>query len=344
MSKAHIANHFLQASIGGAERQGYTAEALFQEADIAIGKLNQPGQLITEAELTRLIKVVWRNTRDEFMGLSPHVCRNGVFALMADYCLSSITLGAMLERSARFYSAVCEDIDIELEEVDESHDGQVFFRLQLLDSQYDPDHLLQEFLLLMWQRFSCWLVDQQIPITTTTFSYPAPDHVEEYKVLYPGGCRFNQSDCGFYLHTKYLQLPIVKSQSDLELFLKESPAYILHRPGQDESLQAKIRMLLSAYDYTAMPGLEDVSRELHLTPRTIARKLKDEGNSFSRIKETLRREFAIRLLTTEHLSIAEVSERTGFSEAASFCRAFKRWTGRSPAAWGRVRKMNGGIL
>lgn len=338
MSKAHIANHFLQASIGGAERQGYTAEALFQEADIAIGKLNQPGQLITEAELTRLIKVVWRNTRDEFMGFAPHTCRNGVFALMADYCLSSITLGAMLKRSARFYSAVCEDIDIELEEGAGSEDGQVFFRLQLRDSQYDPDHLLQEFLLLMWQRFSCWLADQQIPFAKTVMSYPAPAHDEEYKALFPGGHQFDQHDCGFYMHIKYLQLPIVKSQPDLELFLKESPAFILHRPGQDESLQAKIRTLLSAYDYTAMPGLEGIARELHQTPRTIARKLKDEGNSFRRIKESLRREFAIRLLSTEHLSIAEVSERTGFSEAASFCRAFKRWTGRSPAAWGRVQK------
>jgi AraC-like DNA-binding protein len=84
-----------------------------------------------------------------------------------------------------------------------------------------------------------------------------------------------------------------------------------------------------------MPSLEQVSQQLHMTPRVIGRKLKDEGTAFSKIKQTLRREYAIKLLTTEHLSISEVSERTGFSEAASFCRAFKRWTGRPPSAWAR---------
>lgn len=333
MNKAHIANHYLQACLRGAERQGHQALDLLRAAEIPAEWLNQADRRITEQQLTRLIKAVWRATQDEFMGLSADRCRQGIFALMAEFCLTSETLGAMLRRSARFYTAVSADISMGMRTAEIRDESLVFFQLQLADRRYDPDQLLQEFLLLMWQRFSSWLVDQQIPIAVTAFSYAAPDHVAEYRAMFPGEHLFNQPLSGFYLHSRYLQLPIVRRGVELERFLKESPAYILHRPSQDERLQVRIRGILAQYDYTCMPSLDLLSRTLHLTPRTIARRLKEEGSSFRQIKTALRREHAIRLLTTEHLSIAAVSERMGFSEMAAFCRAFKCWTGKSPTAW-----------
>ncbi|MFT5720490.1 MAG: AraC-like DNA-binding protein [Motiliproteus sp.] len=333
MNKAPISNHYLQACLRGAERQGHSGAALLGRAGIPAEWLNQPAQRITEQQLTRLIKSVWRATRDEFMGLSADRCRQGVFALMAEYSLASETLGAMLRRSARFYSTICPDIVIGMEAADLEEEGLVFFRLQLEVGHDDPDHLLQEFLLLMWQRFSSWLVDQQLPIAITQFNYPAPRHVNEYRAMYPGKLVFERPECGFYLHSRYLSLPLVRTEVELTEFLQQSPAYILHRHSQDDRLQVKIRALLAQHDNTQMLSLEALGRELHLTPRTIARKLKQEGSSVRQIKTALRLEYAIKLLTTEHLSIADVSERMGFSEVAAFCRAFKRWTGRSPTAW-----------
>ncbi|WP_217697014.1 AraC family transcriptional regulator [Marinobacter lutaoensis] len=284
MTKAHILNHYLRATVRGAERLGHPPEALLAQAGIPAQWLRQPDRRITEAQLTRLIQTVWRCTRDEFMGFSTHACHLGTFALMADYCLGSATLGAILRKSARFYRTLCDNLDIGFEPHDPGGDRQVFFRLSLRDSRQDSDHLLQEFLLLMWQRFSCWWVSQRIPFATTRFSYPAP-------------------------------------------------AYILHRPSQDGSLGHRVRALLSAYSYSDMPGLEALARQLHMTPRSIGRKLQEEGTSLRDIKTSLRREHAIRLMSTENLTIAEISERVGFSETASFCRAFKRWTGKSPSHW-----------
>src|SRR5690554_6654877 len=287
MAKAHIANHYLQATIRGAERQGHEGHILLEQAGIPAAWLNTPDQLITEQQLTQLVKSVWRATRDEFLGLSSERCNNGTFALMCDYCLGSATLGAVLRKSAHFYRIICRNLDIALEE----QSKQVFFRLHLKDAGNDTDHLLQEFLILMWERLSCWLVDQQIPFARTQFSYPAP-------------------------------------------------AYILHRPSQDESLRARIQALLARYNYPDMPGLDALGRELHMTPRNIGRKLQDEGTSLRKIKETLRREHATRLMTHESLSISEIAELVGFSETAAFSRAFKRWTGLPPARW-RGSQVNG---
>lgn len=328
--KPHIANHYIQASIRGAERQGFRHEMLLQNAGIPATWLNKPDQPITEEQLTQLVKSVWRATRDEFMGLSVSPSKNGTFALMADYCIGSATLGAVLRKSARFYGITCDNIDIGL---NESSNNIVFFRLNLKDASQDTDHLLQEFLLLMWQRFSCWLVDQQIPFATTQFTYPPPANVGEYRSMYPTELLFEQSVCGFSMHEKYLQLPNIRSEAELAVFLKESPAYILHRPDYDDSLRNRIRALLVTHELQHMPSLEDLAQQLHMTSRSIGRKLQQEGTSLRNIKASLRREYAIKLISTENLTIADISERVGFSETASFCRAFKRWTGKSPSQW-----------
>jgi AraC-like DNA-binding protein len=335
--KPHIANHFLQAAIRSALRLGFEAQPLLDMAGIPPTYLDDPQQLVSNRQLTALTKALWRYSRDEFMGMAPNRCKNGTFALMAEFCLGSKTLGGMLDAIARFYGIVSEDIDIQLLTPEQTDTELCCYRLQLKDNRFDPDYFLQEFLLLMWQRFSSWMVGQQVPFIATDFSYSPPPHGDEYKVMYTGELRFDQPSCGFWFHPKHLQLPIVRSLSELKQFLAESPAYILHRPSQDKRLQTQIRTLLSNVDYRDMPNLEQLSRQLHMTPRNIARKLHDEGTSFSQIKSELRRDYATQLLTTEHLSIAEVSERTGFAETASFCRAFKRWTGMPPSQWNSNR-------
>jgi len=337
MAKAHIANRYLRACVTGAERQGHSVDMLLKAADIPYEWLDKPDRLISEIQITRLMKTVWRATKDEFLGLNPQVCRPGSFALMTEFCLPSVTIGAMLKRSAQVYNIAHDGLDIGLEE-HQTDTGLLFFRLHMRDQHLDKHHLLQEFMILMWQRLICWLVGQQIPFAATCFSYPEPSHFNEYPLLYASECRFSQPVSGFYLHSRYLQIPIMRTESELYSFLKESPAYILQRPSQDDSLKTQIRFMLTRYDYPDMPKLETIAQELHLTPRSTRRKLKEEGETFTRIKAAIRRDYAFKLLTTENLSISEISERVGFSEMAAFCRAFLRWTGKTPSAWRREHK------
>lgn len=336
--KAHIANHYIRASIGGALRQGADPLQLLAEAGIPVDWIDRPEQLITERQLGELIKAVWRFTRDEFMGLSPRVCKRGVFSLMAELAQGARTLGGMLQQSARFYSAVADDLEIGLDLKDAPQSPLVFFRLHLHHQGSDPDHLLQEFILLIWQRFAGWLVGQQVPVASTSFVYPVVEHAREYRVMFLGELLYEQPRCGFSLHPRYLQLPIVRAAAELQTFLQGCPTVILHRPVPDNSLQTRIRGLLQRYDLEQMPDLEEISRQLLMAPRTLRRWLQDEGSSIRQIKEALRRDFALKLLSSEHLSVQEVAEQSGFAEAAAFCHAFKRWTGQSPAQWRKARQ------
>jgi len=89
------------------------------------------------------------------------------------------------------------------------------------------------------------------------------------------------------------------------------------------------RMLDSEVD------VESIARAMHMSDRTLQRRLESEGTQLSDLVSLARRQLAERLLADETISLTEIAARTGFSELATFSRAFKRWTGKPPGQWRR---------
>ena len=83
------------------------------------------------------------------------------------------------------------------------------------------------------------------------------------------------------------------------------------------------------------PTLEQVADAMHLTSRTLIRKLQREHTTYKDVLENLRRDYAERLLRDASLNVADVAEILGYREAANFSRAFRRWYGATPVAWRR---------
>jgi AraC-like DNA-binding protein len=82
-------------------------------------------------------------------------------------------------------------------------------------------------------------------------------------------------------------------------------------------------------------AIADAAARLHMSARTLQRRLEDEGTRFSEVLEGAREQVARRLLADLALPLVEVAYRTGFSDLATFSRAFKRWTGLPPGQWRR---------
>ena len=85
-------------------------------------------------------------------------------------------------------------------------------------------------------------------------------------------------------------------------------------------------------------SFELVSSELNMTTHTLRRRLKDEGNSFQEIKDSIRRDRAMVLLDKPTLVLHDIAAQLGFSEPAAFNRAFKKWTGLTPGQYREASK------
>ena len=93
----------------------------------------------------------------------------------------------------------------------------------------------------------------------------------------------------------------------------------------------RVRSLLSTgsvgYD------LATVAQALHLSPRTLRRRLQDHGATFHAMVSEARRDEATRLLRNSVLTVEQIAGHLGYSDPGNFCRAFKRWTGLTPGSF-----------
>ena len=92
-----------------------------------------------------------------------------------------------------------------------------------------------------------------------------------------------------------------------------------------------------------LPAMDQMAEQLHMSPRTLHRRLIAAGSSYQEILDDVRRRLAIEFLRNTDLTIEEVSERVGFSDASNFRKAFKKWTGTVPAEYRKPVLVKGPI-
>lgn len=107
---------------------------------------------------------------------------------------------------------------------------------------------------------------------------------------------------------------------------------MLSRQDSQRNLINKIQLIL-LQEECSFPSAQEVANELGLSERNMRRVLKELDTSFQSISDDVRRDMAISYLEASNLTQEEIAEKLGFSEASSFYRAFKKWTGNPPTAY-----------
>ena len=128
---------------------------------------------------------------------------------------------------------------------------------------------------------------------------------------------------------EWLSLPVRRDEAALRAFLVEAPASITTLYRRDRALSLRVREHLRAA-LPDQPALPAIARRLLLSPRTLHRRLGDEGTSFRAIKDNLRRDLATDWLTKTARPVSRIGADLGFADAAAFYRAFTAWTGSGP--------------
>lgn len=317
-----ISPYYLAVIIRGAKRLNYDTAALLQAA----GLPEVSSERLPPEKATQLIRSVWQVMDDEFMGFTQQRCKQGVFAIMARQAIQCQTLREALIQGAYFYQTVRNDIGLTFSE----NEDEAVMTFTVKDELLDPDHFIVEFFLLIWHRFSIWLVGQKVPLKYANFKYPSPGHVKEYSLLLPCHCRFNQEENSIVFERSALSLPIKQKERELREFLKNSPADLLSKPMFHSTFTTQVMNYIGESSIESMPLIEQVASYFNMSSRNLRRRLKEENSSYQAIKDTLRKNQAIKLLNNKDLAINQVAREVGFNEPAGFTRAFKQWTGQTP--------------
>lgn len=134
-----------------------------------------------------------------------------------------------------------------------------------------------------------------------------------------------------------LDLPLPRSDPHLFGYLSRRADQLLAALPTSATLADRVRQAIGAALARGEPRLGSVARDMVMSGRTLQRRLTDEGTRFADLVDAARRERAMLLLEDASISCTEIAFLLGYTEAAPFFRAFKRWTGMPPQAY-RTRK------
>jgi AraC-like DNA-binding protein len=144
--------------------------------------------------------------------------------------------------------------------------------------------------------------------------------------------RFSQPVSQLIFDARLLDLPLVMADPAALRLAREQCERELNALGAGESMASRTRRLL-AKEGGGFRSLEEVAKKLHVSSRTLKRKLADEGTAFSKVLDDERRAHALLLLRAPEPTLDEIADRLGYSDLANFTRAFRRWTGQTPGAF-----------
>ncbi len=326
VQKGTISIAFVAGALEGVRARGLAAGPLLVKAGIPPALLDQPQARVSAAAYGTLLRLIAQVLDDEFFGQDSRRMKVGSFAMLCRAVVQCRRLDRALGRTLRFVGLLLDDIHPTLE-----RDGGSL-RLALRERSPDapPRIFAQETLLVFVHRLCCWLVNRRLPIQAAQFRYPEPAHGTEYRILFTPRLHFGQARTALLFDAALGELPVARSEAALKDFLRLAPENLLVQYKDSRGVAMQVRGRLRAAPPADWPDFEAMAESMGMSPSTLRRRLEAEGHSYQGLKDRLRRDMAIALLSGTSQSVMAIAAELGFAEASAFHRAFRKWTGACP--------------
>ncbi|MEX1669923.1 AraC family transcriptional regulator [Zhongshania guokunii] len=326
MRNISVANYFLHAVLRNAAEKGLDPAQLLHEAGISAELLKQQNARIPAVKFGKLQAITMRAMKDEFLGYGPGRYLPGTWTNMCYSLINCATLGHALARYCRFYQM----FEWGLQPRFEINGDEARLILDRGDPNYPYGIYAFELIMFNLHRFSSWFTQQHLPLIAVNLEYSAPDHAEEYRHLFLGqAIYFDKPQTELVFHRSLTELPAKQTEQSLHRFLQHPILVFLIQQYKEKSWTAQVRIIINK-NLVNTPGIDEIAEQLNLHPQTLRRRLAQEGSTFNEVKTQCRHDTALYYLGKSKLSIESIAQRTGFSEASAFTRAFKTWTGMTP--------------
>lgn len=324
-----MAGNFIQSSIleGSSDlilARGCQPDPIARQAGIPLQALSDPDLPISVASAIAFFELAAQQCDDRCLGLS----------MAANARLASV-IGPVwiLLRNARTVGEMCEAF---------SQNFDLFSDAALLSTDPQPDGLLISWSLAAGQansevqgsEYSLALIAKEIRShihanwmpQAALFRHAKPrGSLSLHRAAFGNDIRFNQACNGLLLDKRTLDTPL-QGRNRAAQALASRMVDVQERIS-GKVIQHQVESVIRNLMPYAPCSLAEVSHALDLGPRTLQKRLKQQGLSFVRIRDTVRADLASKYLAHSDLSVSQVAEILGYNDATSLSRSFRRWKG-----------------
>ena len=184
----------------------------------------------------------------------------------------------------------------------------------------------------------CWLSGQRVILNQIQLKCPTPLDDQDYKVRFCEQIKYGCDEHYIQFDANYLNIAIKQDRQSWSNFIKQTPYNLLVRYKNPNSISTIIRKQLINSSPSEWLEIHDLAKQLNLSEATFQRRLKAEAVSYQQLKNDIRRDIAIELLTQTDYSLQQISDELDFHDPSAFHRAFKKWTGVSPGAYRHLQE------
>jgi AraC-like DNA-binding protein len=308
---------------------GLSREALLREAKVDERQLRDPDGRVPLEAVARLWHVAASRVAEPAFGLrigaETSVREWGLVGYAAAY---SSTLGSALNRFAHYSRVVSDALVVRIDTERDATWVRVDVQPALRAFRPAVDARLAALLSACRE-----MTGAAVTPLLVQLSYREPGDVKEYERFFGSPLEFGALASSFLLRSEDLARPLALADKTLAGYLETLADQKLASVGAERTLRDRVRRALWAELSERTPSLDAVARALGMSARTLQRQLRQEGVTFAKLLDELRREMAPPLLRDGRHGVSEVAFLLGYEDPSAFRRAFQRWFARSPRSF-----------
>jgi AraC-like DNA-binding protein len=172
------------------------------------------------------------------------------------------------------------------------------------------------------------------------FAYATPACAEEYEVFFNRPVRFGAPANGLLIPPSLVHERLESADARLRQVLDVHLKGLIRQPPPRPSFIDRVRSLVSESLADGDPSMAAIATSLHMSRSTLRRRLRQQGTTHRTLLQDVRRDHALRYLRQQNLSIEEIAYLVGYDDSTAFHKAFRKWTGATPAELRAQTRLN----
>jgi AraC-like DNA-binding protein len=329
MSKRTTSALWVKGIVEALAAEGLDVRALFATAEIDLAALDAPGVRVATEKISRLWELAAERSGNPAIGLAQHhVVRPASFDVVGYAMMSCADLHGAFERLIRYMLIISDTFTMTMSE--ERAGYRMTFVLFGGDRPVPRQRI--EFILVTLIGFCRWISGREVHPLAIELPYPPPADPAPYRAALRCPVTYDASRNSLLFARADMTVPLPAANPRLaELHERFAGEYLKRFDHAQTSYRAREVIIRRLPD--GEPRRDEIAGELHMSERTLQRRLEEESTSYIQLLDGTRRELAEQYLGRLHLSLAQAAYLLGFADQSSFFRACKRWFDVSPGQY-----------